>query len=178
MTTDTFCSTYPPKGPPTNSACSNWSLPVRAHVLHVKPFTQLENISTLGGCEKQCCKNISCQSVLYNTQARFCQFFSVPYNSPSAGFRCLNNTGDEWVSNKALAGATPEECGGGGGPWTPPSSASQCRDDMTVIMQSAARRQLVRATARVACFVVQAYRVWAACYQCAGGGRLGFVSVC
>ena len=84
MTTDTFCSSYAPKGVATshpaaytgNASCTaQWSPAVQGHV-PLKKGTSIwngTNATTMAKCEEQCCHaGDRCAAVLFNTQIHKC----------------------------------------------------------------------------------------------------------
>ena len=140
MTTDTFCSSYMPADagdslpnlPPPK--CGMWSAPARGH--SPGPIAATLAARTFRACQNMCCGAAGCEAVLYNTQIDRCQLLNRSYTPK---FVCLNGTGVEWLSNKAAPGATGCSNGTHAAPvWDP----AQCHDDMTTVMQAAARDQL------------------------------------
>jgi hypothetical protein len=152
MTSDTFCSSYLPKGGTAqpasytrNVSCAAWSPPVRGHVpLHGGSIWDGQNKTSFAACEKSCCHNSTCAAVLYNTEIKKCLQLPEPYTTD---FTCMNGTGVEWIANKREPGSTT--C-----TFKPPSpphpnassvwNASQCREDMAAVAAAVARRQLTQ----------------------------------
>ena len=158
MTTDTFCSNYLPKTPPSqkqpvalkNASCTahgGWSPAVRGHVpLNGTTIWNGTNASTMAKCEELCCDaGDHCEAVLYNTQIRKCLLLHTAYTAVK--YTCKNGSGVEWLSNKIAPGSTtcmyhppapavaPEP---NGTMW----NATACREDMRTVAASASRQQM------------------------------------
>ena len=147
MTTDTFCSSYNPKthvpGPRSKCGGDKWSFPVCGNTPRTPSIAQV-NVSNYAKCQEACCRDVRCQAVLFNTQAKFCRLYSETYN---ANFVCMNgrngtHQADEWLANKAAPGVG-SKCPVVHPRWnTTVWNASQCREEMSTVAEAAARGQL------------------------------------